>query len=250
MRHRQISYGDHGGGAQDRIDAALRFRSGGTWDLRRGETRNHFSAKDSFREAVFDVLHDAIVDEEDRTRLLDTFEVLLAHKPQGRGQVCPYDHLGCNRHIAISNGTSDCPCEKKRPVYSTDALRIHERFSPDEGTNGEAFGLVSEVWGKVLLVHLLRCFERQSMLDKLEKLAFVMDGHRAVLIHPFQNGNGRWARMLANIWLKQSGQKIIAWPDQAIENASVIRQTYIQAVKAADNGDYLPLIALHQNFGK
>lgn len=29
-------------------------------------TRNHTSARDSFREAVFDVLHDAIVDEEDR----------------------------------------------------------------------------------------------------------------------------------------------------------------------------------------
>ncbi len=26
--------------------------------------------------------------------------------------------------------------------------------------------------------------------------------HRAVAIHPFLNGNGRWARLLANIFLK------------------------------------------------
>jgi hypothetical protein len=54
-------------------------------------TRNHSSARDAFREAVFDVLHDKIVDEEDNTRLLDTFEALLALKPQGIGQTCPYD---------------------------------------------------------------------------------------------------------------------------------------------------------------
>src|SRR5207302_1889514 len=41
-------------------------------------TRNHKSARDAFREAVFDVLHDKMVDEEDRTRLLDTYEALLA----------------------------------------------------------------------------------------------------------------------------------------------------------------------------
>ena len=29
--------------------------------------------------------------------------------------------------------------------------------------------------------------------------------HRAVHIHPFLNGNGRWSRMLANIYLKQNG---------------------------------------------
>ena len=27
--------------------------------------------------------------------------------------------------------------------------------------------------------------------------------HGAVAIHPFENGNGRWSRMLANIWLKR-----------------------------------------------
>jgi hypothetical protein len=145
-------------------------------------TRNHTSARDAFREAVFDVLHDKVVDEEDRTRLLDTYEVLLAYKPQGRGQTCPYDHRGCDQHVLIPNGNTTCPCGKNS-IYSTDALRIHERFSHD-GTNGEAFGLVSEVWGKVLLIHLLRCLERKELLHLAGRLAFIMDGPLGVFGPP------------------------------------------------------------------
>ena len=82
---------------------------------------------------------------------------------RGEAESCPYDHEGCVEHIPIPFGNTNCPCGKLNPIYSTDALRIHERFSHD-GTNGEAFGLVSEVWGKVLLVHLLRCFERRGAI--------------------------------------------------------------------------------------
>jgi Fic-DOC domain mobile mystery protein B len=39
--------------------------------------------------------------------------------------------------------------------------------------------------------------------------------HRVVSIHPFPNGNGRWARMLANIWLKRHGHAITEWPEAA-----------------------------------
>ena len=46
-------------------------------------TRDHLSAKDSFREAVFELFHNAIVDEEDNTRLLATYQALFAFKPAG-----------------------------------------------------------------------------------------------------------------------------------------------------------------------
>src|SRR5437763_7429196 len=115
-------------------------------------TRSHGSARDSFRESVFDVLHDVIVDEEDRSPLLDTYEALLAHKPVTRQQVCPYSHDGCIEHLSVPAGVSVCTCGLKRPIYSTDALRVHERFA-DFGTNGEAFGLVTEIWARVLMIH-------------------------------------------------------------------------------------------------
>ncbi len=146
-------------------------------------TRNHTSARDSFREAVFDVLHDAIVDEDDRTRLQDTYEALLALKPQSRPQACPYERDGCDQHLTVAAGATSCVCPRRRPVYSTDALRIHERFW-DVGTNGEAFGLVMQLWERLLPIHLLRCFERRGWLNQIQRLAFFVDGPLGVFGPP------------------------------------------------------------------
>jgi NurA domain len=136
-------------------------------------TRHTHSARESFREELYDLFHDVIIDEEDRTRLLDTYNHLLGLKPQGHPQHCPYD--GCDQEFHVMPATRSCVCSKGRAVYPTDSLRIHERFV-DFGTNGEAFGLVMQVWERMLLIHLLRCFERRNWLDKLKRLAFILDG--------------------------------------------------------------------------
>jgi NurA domain len=146
-------------------------------------TRDHVAAKHSFREALFDTFNDVILDEEDRTPLSDTYEALLALKPDTRNQSCPYDDDGCFEHVRTARGLSRCPCDRARPLYSTDALRIHERFR-DWGSNGEAYGEVMQVWERVLLVHLLRCLERRGWLDRLPRLAFFVDGPLAVFGHP------------------------------------------------------------------
>jgi Fic-DOC domain mobile mystery protein B len=72
--------------------------------------------------------------------------------------------------------------------------------------------------------------------------------HRSVEIHPFENGNGRWARLLANIWLKRHEEPIVFWPDQLLGAASAIRSEYLAAVQAADRGDYDALAELHRRF--
>ena len=95
------------------------------------------------------------------------------------------------------------------------------------------------------LVADLRAWERSSM-PLLEQSARLH--HLAVQIHPFQNGNGRWSRMLANIWLMQHGAQPIEWPEKTIGAASEIRDYYLDAVKAADRGDIVPLLALHTQF--
>jgi Fic-DOC domain mobile mystery protein B len=74
--------------------------------------------------------------------------------------------------------------------------------------------------------------------------------HVAVRIHPFLNGNGRWARMVANIWLKLHGGELTEWPESTIGTASTIRGEYLEAVRAADGGDYGPLLALHDNYSR
>jgi hypothetical protein len=148
-------------------------------------TREHGSSLSSFREALFDVLHSVVVDTEDRTPLLDTYEALLALKPQEArdGQRCPYADLGCELRVVVGPGVGRCGCERNRVIYSTDAMRIHEGFR-DAGSNLEALGEVMQVWERLLVIHLLRCFERRGWLGRLGHLIFVLDGPLAVFGHP------------------------------------------------------------------
>jgi Fic-DOC domain mobile mystery protein B len=72
--------------------------------------------------------------------------------------------------------------------------------------------------------------------------------HAAVAIHPFENGNGRWSRMLANIWMKQHGSIPTVWPEATVGAVSVVRDEYLSALRAADRMEFGPLIALHVRF--
>lgn len=71
--------------------------------------------------------------------------------------------------------------------------------------------------------------------------------HRAVQIHPFQNGNGRWSRMLANIYLRQNASMPVKWQEDLLSNVNPKRDEYIQALKEADNGNYTKLIEMHRH---
>ena len=62
--------------------------------------------------------------------------------------------------------------------------------------------------------------------------------HRLVKIHPFPNGNGRHARMAADLLLVQLGQQRFTWGKENLVDANETRQKYIQALRAADEYDY------------
>jgi NurA domain len=166
-------------------------------------TRDHVSACDSFREAIFEWIHEAIVDEEDLTRLLATYQVLLAYKPTDT-IACPYTHLDCKAEVQIGQNVGTCPCSYRKPLYPTDAMRIHERFTNDSGTNGEAFGYVMQVWERLLLVHLLRCFEQRQWLGRLGDVAFFIDGPLAVF------GPPAWLSASTSKELKRINKKVRA----------------------------------------
>ena len=68
--------------------------------------------------------------------------------------------------------------------------------------------------------------------------------HRLAFIHPFSNGNGRWARMIANLYLHREKLPIVQWSvDQKI-----FRPKYLKALKAADKGDFEPFLKLHEEY--
>jgi Fic-DOC domain mobile mystery protein B len=98
------------------------------------------------------------------------------------------------------------------------------------------------------LLEDLRCWGGAAM-PMAEQAATLH--YRGVLIHPFENGNGRWARLLANIWLKQHDQPVTMWPEEGITGGtSPIRTEYIQALKLADQCDMSVLIDLHMRYSQ
>jgi len=93
----------------------------------------------------------------------------------------------------------------------------------------------------------LRKWEENKM-DPLE--AAVRLHYRLVWIHPFAGGNGRWARMIANIYLRKKELPLILWPEDRITVQGTVRDAYIAALRKADRGDFKPLIDLHKQFWK
>lgn len=67
--------------------------------------------------------------------------------------------------------------------------------------------------------------------------------HRLVLIHPFPNGNGRHARLAADLLLVKLGQERFTWGRVSLDNAGETRQKYVTALRAADVHDLQPLLA-------
>jgi Fic-DOC domain mobile mystery protein B len=66
--------------------------------------------------------------------------------------------------------------------------------------------------------------------------------HRLVWIHPFANGNGRHARIMADILVERQGRPVFTWGGAGIVPPGEFRSRYIQALRAADAGDLRPIL--------
>ncbi len=66
--------------------------------------------------------------------------------------------------------------------------------------------------------------------------------HMLVAIHPFPNGNGRHARLMADALLRQLGVSPFTWGSASLDVSGGVREQYIQTLQAADAGDYAPLL--------
>jgi Fic-DOC domain mobile mystery protein B len=65
--------------------------------------------------------------------------------------------------------------------------------------------------------------------------------HRLTYIHPFPNGNGRHARLMADVLLKTYGAEAFDWGNSDLTAPDDTRKRYIAALQAADGRDPLPL---------
>ena len=159
--------------------------------------------------------------------------------------------------LNIANATikylSATPTKKEAPFSYSWMMDLHE----------EMFGNVWDWAGKLRKIELsigikaylvpmelknlcddISYWNKNKTFDVFETAARIH--HRAVQIHPFQNGNGRWSRMLANIYLRQHGKMPVRWQEDLLAKENPKRSEYIQALKKADNSDYKDLIEMHK----
>lgn len=157
----------------------------------------------------------------------------------------------------IANATikylSAPPSKKEAPFTYEWLLKLHE----------EMFGDVWDWAGKLRQVELSIGIKAYLVAAELKKLSDDIEfwsknktfdvyetatriHHRAVQIHPFKNGNGRWSRMLANIYLRQNGLMPVKWQEDLLASENPKRNEYIHALKKADNSNFTDLIEMHK----
>jgi fido (protein-threonine AMPylation protein) len=71
--------------------------------------------------------------------------------------------------------------------------------------------------------------------------------HRLVAIHVFPNGNGRHARLMADLLLTELAGRRFEWGRGSLVAANELRARYIAALQAADAGDCQPLLVFLEN---
>jgi Fic-DOC domain mobile mystery protein B len=66
--------------------------------------------------------------------------------------------------------------------------------------------------------------------------------HQLTLIHPFPNGNGRHARLLADVIAVKFGQPEFTWGRVEMAAPGPVRAAYLNALKLADTGNIAELL--------
>jgi Fic-DOC domain mobile mystery protein B len=69
--------------------------------------------------------------------------------------------------------------------------------------------------------------------------------HQLVWVHAFPNGNGRHARLMADVLAQQLGRPRMTWGGADVELVSMgtVRDRYLRALREADQGQWSALIA-------
>jgi Fic-DOC domain mobile mystery protein B len=66
--------------------------------------------------------------------------------------------------------------------------------------------------------------------------------HELTVIHAFPNGNGRHARLMADVLVVRLAGNTFSWGRKDIVAAGPPRKAYLDALRSADNGDIKPLM--------
>ena len=68
--------------------------------------------------------------------------------------------------------------------------------------------------------------------------------HRLVVVHPWPNGNGRHARLLADVLIARAGRPPFGWGrEMDLTMPGRARREYLGALRATDANGYAPIVA-------
>lgn len=67
--------------------------------------------------------------------------------------------------------------------------------------------------------------------------------HRLVAIHCFANGNGRHARLMTDVLLRDRGAELFSWGRSDLVHAGGARDRYLAALRSADRDELRELLA-------
>ena len=105
-------------------------------------------------------------------------------------------------------------------------------------TTGETHFYATPQETPALMGELMAWYRREAETDELHPLVLAATFHyRFVAIHPFDDGNGRMARLLTNLILMQHGFVPVVIPLEA-------RGDYLLALEKADAGDLAAFVEL------
>ena len=135
---------------------------------------------------LFETLDEIRLFEEGES-LLETYEALLVHKPEGTEPDCPYfeeeDCLAENKKYQRKNGLIFV--NAKTQILSTPLMLC-------ESTKGwcptvpmvRCLGEIMQVLERIVVIHILRAFKQQDALWLLKNTGIVIDGQLAVFGSP------------------------------------------------------------------
>jgi Fic-DOC domain mobile mystery protein B len=144
---------------------------------------------------------------------------------------------------------------KRKFQFSVSSLyRIHQdmfknvwRWAGKKRTTNKNIGIDKsqiDAQMKVIIDDLKLWIEQQ--IDNIEISA--QFHHRLVYIHPFNNGNGRWARFIINLFLIEQMNSYLNFPENELLHSTSIRKRYIEALTQADMLDFQLLIVFHRDY--
>jgi Fic-DOC domain mobile mystery protein B len=151
----------------------------------------------------------------------------------------------------IAKGALWASRQRRRDVLEEKFLRdLHKRMLGDVWSWAGAYRTTERNIGipawKIpaelrILLDDARLWVERSVFDP-DELA-VRFHHRLVAIHPFPNGNGRHARLAADLLVIRLGGNRFTWGSASLMKTGEMRMRYVAALRQADGHDITALLA-------